>query len=147
MTERGVSAERARRPNVCVPFKGIMNVLGLLASGGVSGLLMGLIGIGGGAVLMPLLLMSGLSLYSAICVVLFIQVVPQTLPALWIYYKKDEFPYKESLIVTVSAVIGTTIGAYLTVNKMVPVAVLYKLMSVTLIAFGVYIWYAYATTA
>jgi uncharacterized membrane protein YfcA len=120
-----------------------MNVFGLLTAGGVSGLLMGLIGIGGGAVLMPLLLMSGLSLYNAICVVLFIQVVPQTLPALWIYYKKDEFPYKESFVVLVSAVIGTTIGAYLTVNKMVPVAALYKLMSVMLVGFGVYIWYAY----
>lgn len=124
-----------------------MQTLGLLASGGVSGLLMGLVGIGGGAILMPLLLLSGLSLYSAICVVLLIQAVPQTLPALWMYYKKDAFPVKESLVVLASAVVGTTAGAYLATRRRVPERLLYRIMSVALVAFGVYVWHAHADAA
>lgn len=120
-----------------------MNVAGLLGAGGVSGLFMGLIGIGGGALMTPLLLMSGLSLYKAVCIVLFIQIMPETLPALWVYYKKGDFPYKEGLVVLLGGAVGATIGAYLSAHKMLPEQALYKLMSVTLIALGVYVWYAY----
>ena len=120
-----------------------MNIAGLLGAGGISGLFMGLVGVGGGALMTPMLLMSGLSLYQAMCIVLFIQVMPETLPALWVYYKKGDFPYKEGLVVLLGGAVGALIGAYLSAHKIVPTAVLYKIMSVTLIALGVYIWHAY----
>lgn len=121
-----------------------MNVPALLASGALSGILMGMVGIGGGAILVPLLLMSGLSLYKVLCVVLFIQLVPQTLPALWVYYKKGEFPMKESLIVVASSAIGAALGAYIVTRWKISSRILYRLIAVSLVGFGAYTWYAHS---
>jgi len=120
-----------------------MTVFALIAAGAVSGLLMGMIGVGGDSLLMPLLLMLGIPLYSAVTIVLFLQVLPQSLPALWIYYKKGHFMLKESMMVLIGATVGTTLGAYLAVHQVIPKVVLYKLMSIVLIALGVYGWFAH----
>lgn len=115
----------------------------LIVAGAVSGLLMGMMGVGGDALLMPLLLMSGIPLYSAVSIVLFIQVLPQSLPALWMYYKKGHFRLKESMMVLVGAIVGTTLGAYLAVHQVVPKVLLHKLMSIVLVGLGVYGWIAH----
>lgn len=115
----------------------------LLSAGIVSGMAMGLIGIGGGAILMPLLMFSGLTLEQSVTIILFAQIIPQTLPAFWKYYQKGHFLFKECMVTLVGSFIGVSVGAWLATNEVIPKKILYQLMSLTLMFFAVWIWVKY----
>lgn len=115
----------------------------MLFAGLLSGVIMGSIGIGGGAFLVPLLLLSGLTLQQATVVVLITQVIPQTLPALAIYYKKNVFPWKEGIIVSVGSLIGATLGAYITTHGFVKTKNLYRSFVMLLILLAAMVWWKY----
>ena len=63
-------------------------ILLYICIGILSGISMGVIGIGAGLITIPLLIYSGLNIQQAVSVGLIIQIIPQTLPATIIYYKK-----------------------------------------------------------
>lgn len=113
------------------------------AAGIISGSVMGLIGIGGGALLMPLLMFAGLSLPQSVAIVLFTQVIPQTLPGLLLYWKSGYFLWQEALVVTIGSFIGVTFGAYLASKEILTAKTLYKLMSLTLLGLSAGIWMKY----
>lgn len=113
----------------------ILFLVGLL-----SGAIMGLIGIGGGAFLVPLLLLSGLTFSQTISIVLFTQLIPQTLPAFLSYNRAGIFPWKEGIIVTIGSFIGVTgITQYIMANP-VNMKILYRLASVSLFLLSILIW-------
>jgi uncharacterized membrane protein YfcA len=113
------------------------------AAGIISGSAMGLIGIGGGALLMPLLMFAGLSLPQSVAIVLFTQVVPQTLPGLLLYWRSGYFLWQEALVVTIGSFIGVTFGAFLASRDILTEKTLYKLMSITFLGLSAGIWMKY----
>jgi uncharacterized membrane protein YfcA len=115
----------------------------ILLSGFISGIAMGLVGIGGGAILMPLLLFSGLTLAQAVSVILFTHIVPQTLPGLIIYYNQGHFLFKESILVVIGSLIGTTLGAYMIKKNYIPKKILYYLMVATLLVLATWVFIEY----
>lgn len=118
-------------------------ILHVTLAGLLSGFVMGMIGIGGGAFLVPLLLFSGLTLQQATAIVLLTQVVPQTLPALLLYYKNNTLPIKEGILVILGSLIGTTIGAYVSTSGYMSQKLLYRCAAISLIVLGILIWWKY----
>lgn len=112
-------------------------------AGFISGIIMSLIGIGGGAFLVPLLLFSGMSLQQAVAIVLFTQVIPQALPGLIVYYKNGVFPWKEGLIVTLGSFIGVSIGAYIANAEIISLKYLYRAMAFSLLILSIMVWWKF----
>ena len=64
-------------------------ILMIILIGLITGISIGLLGVGSGAILIPpLTLFAGIPLKEAICVGLFLQSIPQTIPGFLLYYKK-----------------------------------------------------------
>jgi hypothetical protein len=88
------------------------NILFILA-GFITGISIGVIGIGAGVLLMPMLIFMGVPIKSSVAIGLALQVVPQSLPGMWLYYKNGHFNIKIALLVILGSLIGTTFGSYL----------------------------------
>lgn len=121
----------------------MLRYLNIIIPSIISGLLMGMIGIGGATILTPLLMISGLTLEQSVAIVLFVQVIPETLPALYMYYKNKHFLWKEALIILAGSISGISIGAYISSNKIIPKIYLYRLMAISLFLLSILIWYFY----
>ena len=83
----------------------------LLAIGLLAGLLSGLIGIGGGVIMVPLLLFLGLSQHEAQGTSLTVLAVPVTALAAFNYYKEGYVDWRHAAIMVVFFVIGGYIGS------------------------------------
>jgi uncharacterized protein len=109
---------------------------GYLAAGALSGVAMGMIGVGGEAILVPLLLWLGMSVKEAVAVTLVLQLVPQTLPGVYMYYREGFVKWKPCLAVILGSLVGVTLGAYVATRAWVPEAVLYKAIGISLVLIG-----------
>ena len=74
--------------------------------GFITGVSVGSVGIGAGSLLMPLLIMLGASVKTAVATGLAIQLLPQSLPGLWLYYQNGHFDMKISFWVIIGSLIG-----------------------------------------
>ena len=83
----------------------------LLCIGLLAGVLSGLIGIGGGIIMIPLLLLLGLSQHQAQGTSLAVLAVPVTALAAFNYYKEGYVDWKYSALIAVFFVIGGYIGS------------------------------------
>jgi len=83
----------------------------LLCIGLLAGVLSGLIGIGGGIIMIPLLLLLGLSQHQAQGTSLAVLAVPVTALAAFNYYKEGYVDWKYAAIIAVFFVIGGYIGS------------------------------------
>lgn len=84
----------------------------LVAIGLVSGYFIGLVGIGAGVIMIPMLLYAGFTIQQAVAAGLFLQLIPQSLPAVYLYYKTNNFLFWESLVLVLGSMVGTLVGAY-----------------------------------
>jgi uncharacterized membrane protein YfcA len=115
----------------------------MILIGIITGISTGLIGVGSGAILIPsLTLFAGVPLKQAICVGLFLQAIPQTIPGFLLYYKKGYFNIHNSVILLISSFIGICIGAYINYSNMISEKYLYCLLSVFLVLCGIYMYYS-----
>ena len=89
-----------------------------------------------------LTLFAGIPLKEAICVGLFLQSIPQTIPGFLLYYKKGYFKMHNSVILLISSFIGISIGSYINYSNMISEKHLYCLLSVFLVLSGMYMYYA-----
>ena len=86
----------------------------MIGIGAVTGASMGLVGMGGGVLLTVLLqLLAGLSIPQATAVALFLQLVPQTAVAVYMYHHKGYLNFGDALYVAVGSFIGVTAGTWL----------------------------------
>jgi uncharacterized protein len=85
----------------------------LLCIGLVAGILSGLIGIGGGIIMIPLLLWLGLSQHQAQGTSLAVLAVPVTALAAYNYYKEGYVDWRYAALIAVFFVIGGVIGSKL----------------------------------
>ncbi len=85
----------------------------LLCIGLLAGILSGLIGIGGGIIMIPLLLWLGLSQHQAQGTSLAVLAVPVTALAAYNYYKEGYVDWRYAALIAVFFVIGGVIGSKL----------------------------------
>lgn len=112
-------------------------------AGLISGMIMSLIGIGGGAFLVPLLLFSGLNLQQTVAIVLITQAIPASIPGLIMYYKNGVFPWREGIVVSIGSLVGIVIGAYIANAGIFSVKVMYRAISFSLLVLSIFIWWKY----
>lgn len=105
-----------------------MNPIIYILIGLITGIFIGIVGIGAGVLLIPLLISSGVSIHTAVAVGLAVQLVPQSLPGLWLYNNKGHFDSKLSLYVILGSFIGVTIGAYLVNYEYIDEILMYRLL-------------------
>lgn len=113
----------------------------LLLIGLTTGILTGLVGIGGGIVLIPMLMATGLSIYQAVAIGLFLQTIPQGLPGLYLYWKDGHMEWKKAIFVALGSVIGISIGAYFATKQLVSKRVMARFLSVLVGFISIYLWY------
>jgi len=109
----------------------------------LTGFTIGLMGIGAGVIMIPLLIYNGMNITQAIAIGLFLQVIPQTIPALIMHYKNNTLPIKEAIIITISSILGTYIGTYILINKIIPLRYIYFILSSLLSLVSYYIFFKF----
>ena len=118
-------------------------ILLIILIGIITGISIGLLGVGSGAILIPsLTLFAGIPLKEAICVGLFLQSIPQTIPGFLLYYKKGYFKMHNSVILLISSFIGISIGSYINYSDMISEKHLYCVLSIFLVLSGLYMYYS-----
>lgn len=124
--------------SVVTMMSAVVFFIGLL-----SGVVMGLIGIGSGAILVPLLMFVGMSLPQAVTILLFTQVIPQALPGLVMYIKNGHMLWKESVLVSLGSLIGVTVGAFFVTKNVIPKTWLYRGTCLMLAGITIAFWIKY----
>lgn len=89
----------------------VSTLIFLLLIGLLAGLLSGMVGIGGGIIMVPLLLLLGLTQHEAQGTSLAVLSVPVTLLAAINYYKEGYVDWKYAAIIAVFFVVGGYIGS------------------------------------
>lgn len=89
----------------------LTTLLLLLCIGLFAGLLSGMIGIGGGVVMVPLLLLLGMSQHQSQGISLAVLAVPVTALAAFNYYKEGYIDIKYAAVIAVFFVIGGYLGS------------------------------------
>jgi uncharacterized protein len=94
----------------------LITVFALIAIGLLAGMLSGLVGIGGGIVMVPLLLLLGFSQHQAQGTSLAVLVVPVTAAAVFNYYKAGYLDWKYAALIAVFFVVGGYFGSKLAIT-------------------------------
>jgi len=109
----------------------------------ISGVLTGILGVGGGIILLPFLTYLNFTVQQAIAITLFLNAIPDTLPALYMYYKEGHFLLTPSIISTIGIVIGVIIGGYIGAKKMLSDKTIYRMYTFILVCITIYMYFYY----
>lgn len=114
----------------------ILFIIGLLILGILAGYLSGLVGIGGGIIIVPaLVLLFGFSQYMAQGTTLALLLPPIGLFAVINYYKKGYVDIKIALILIFGFLLGSYFGSLTAVN--IPQETLKKIFAIILVLIGI----------
>lgn len=113
----------------------------LLTVGLVSGFFIGIVGIGAGVIVIPLLVGLGFSIKEAVAAGLFMQLLPQSLPALYMYHKANHLRLIESFILLFGSTIGMIIGAMQSTRNMFSERILYIILFILMMISTIYIFF------
>ncbi len=94
----------------------ISTLLMLMLIGLLAGMLSGLVGIGGGIIMVPLLLLLGLSQHQAQGTSLAVLVVPVTAVAVFNYYKEGYIDWRLAAVIALFFVVGGYFGSKLAIS-------------------------------
>jgi uncharacterized membrane protein YfcA len=94
----------------------IQNIIILILIGICAGLLSGLVGVGGGIVMVPLLLLIGLNQHQAQGTSLAVLALPVTFIAAYNYHKAGYLDWKIAVIIAIFFIIGAFFGSKLAIN-------------------------------
>ena len=122
----------------------IIDILVYLSISLVTGISIGLVGIGSGILFIPALVSYGINIKTAIVVGLVLQVIPQSLPGLYLYYKKGLVDIPLSIWCIIGSTLGIYIGSYISTNKYITVLSIYRLLFIITFITSLYIGYKYA---
>jgi uncharacterized protein len=127
-----------------MPELNILYSLFFILVGIISGISMGIVGVGAGMITMPLLLCSGIDIKSAVGISLIMQLLPQSLPGVMMYYKNN-YITKETILVSlyliIGALLGTYAGARMVHSNYINEKMIYSALSIILLYGGLYIIY------
>ena len=110
----------------------------------ISGISMGIIGVGAGMLTIPLLLYTGISVQQAVATSLIIQLLPQSLPGVMLYFKKGVIEIKLLIIsafLVIGSLVGIYIGSYLVTNHIIDTVQMHLLLASVLFTSSLYIFY------
>lgn len=110
--------------------------------GTISGLSMGIVGVGAGMLTIPLLIYTGLTMKQSVGISLIMQLLPQSLPGVIMYYKNGAINLSVILIamfVVIGSLVGIYMGSYLVHNDFVNLKSMYATLAFLLIGSGLYI--------
>ena len=110
--------------------------------GTISGFSMGIVGVGAGMLTIPLLIYSGLTMKQSVGISLIMQLLPQSLPGVIMYYKNGAINLSVILIamfVVIGSLVGIYMGSYLVHNDFVNLKSMYTILAFLLIGSGLYI--------
>lgn len=117
-----------------------LTLTGLLVLGLAAGYFSGLVGIGGGVIIVPILvLFFGFSQYTAQGTTLALLVPPIGILAVWKYYEKGYVDMKTAAIICTGFIIGSYLGSITAVN--LSQDTLRKIFAAVLIVLGVKIFF------
>lgn len=110
--------------------------MGYIVLGLVTGIFSGLVGLGGGAIVIPgLVYFFGMSQHMAQGTSLAMMIPPIGILAVWTYYKHGHVNVKVAAILIIGFLLGSLIGAKLAIA--IPAALMKKIMGASLIAIGI----------
>tara|TARA_A100001015_G_C14706265_1_gene600274 strand:- start:257 stop:631 length:375 start_codon:yes stop_codon:yes gene_type:complete len=109
----------------------ILSLIGIF-----SGLSMGSIGIGAGLVTVPLLILYGINIKTAIALIMVMQLLPQSIIGVINYW--NYINWYQSFIIIFANFIGISIGSYIVTNKYISELILYKIFTIFLIIITIY---------
>lgn len=122
---------------------GMSQILILVCIGLLSGFLSGMLGIGGGIIIVPLVIMLfGLSAHQAIAVSLAV-IVPTAIAGSLKHYSAGNIDLKFALLIAIGAVSGAYLGA--SVANMLPGETLKKILGATLVLIGLNMLFGWTT--
>ena len=110
--------------------------------GTLSGISMGIVGVGAGMLTIPLLIYTGLTIKESVGISLIMQLLPQSLPGVIMYYKKGAINLPTIIIamfVVIGSLVGIYFGAFLVHNNFVNLKAMYSVLAFLLIGSGLYI--------
>lgn len=105
----------------------------------ITGISIGLVGIGAGVLFIPFLVFYGLPIKSAIAVGLALQLVPQSLPGFYLYYKEGFVNWFVIFWTLIGSTIGILIGSYLSTMGYVTERDIYKILFIIMVATSIHI--------
>lgn len=106
-------------------------------------ILTGLFGFDTGILLLPFLLQYGFSMSQSVGTLLFLNTIPNTLPALMVYIKKGECVWKPTLIIAGVTIIGIFIGSVIGTGKHVKDRTLLQGYTICIFIIAIYMFYRY----
>lgn len=105
----------------------------------ITGISIGLVGIGAGVLFIPFLVSYGVPIKTAIAVGLALQLVPQSLPGFYLYYKEGFVNWFVIFWTLIGSTIGILIGSYLSTMGYVNERDIYKILFIIMVATSVHI--------
>lgn len=115
-------------------------IIALVITGLLAGMLSGLVGVGGGIVMVPMMVfVLGFSQHQAQGTSLAVLVVPVTALAVMNYYKEGYINWKYAAVIALFFVVGSYFGSKIAVN--IDQKMLKKVFSIILVAIGVKIFF------
>ena len=99
-----------------IPKNKMSTILFLVGIGLLAGFLSGILGIGGGVVMVPLLLLIGFTQHQAQGTSLAAMIPPVTLLAVLQYHKEGHVDWKMALVISATFIIGGLFGSKLAVS-------------------------------
>ena len=109
----------------------------------IIGAIVGLLGIGGGILYLPLLIHYNFSFQQAVAISLFLNTIPNALPGLYLYYQHGFFDFNAGIIVASGSILGGIVGAYLGTNNYIDDKSLYRIYTILLLFTTVYMYLYY----
>jgi uncharacterized protein len=109
--------------------------MGLVALGLITGIFSGLVGLGGGALVIPsLIYFFGFSQHTAQGTSLAMMIPPIGILAAWTYYKHGYVDIKTSSILAIGFIVGGFMGSKLAI--LIPAVIMKKVVGLSLIGIG-----------
>ena len=99
----------------------------------IAGISIGILGIGGGTITIPLLLFSGLNIKTAIGVSLVMLLLPQSIGGVYLYHKNKFINWRISLFVVLGAFFGIILGSLLITKNIIIDKIIYKLYTILML--------------
>ena len=118
-------------------------IIELFISSVIIGAIIGLIGIGGGILLLPVLVYYDFSFQQAVAISLFLNTIPNALPGLYLYYQNGFLDFNAAIIVAAGSIIGGIVGAYIGTNNYIDDKTLYRIYTIFLIMTAIYMFCYY----
>lgn len=109
----------------------------------VTGLFIGSIGMGGGALMIPMLLYLNIPLANAVAIGLAIQLIPQSILGVIEYHKAGYLNIRNTIAVAVGSTIGIYIGSIIITRNLIPEWLIYRFLSLFMISMGIFMLIKY----